>query len=135
MRRLLPLLAFALLVAPLPAPAEDGERLFREQVAPTLERHRPSCHSEKASKDQPTLTTVQGLLNSGFRRPAITPGRPAESLLVEMMSGPSFELFRYKDDPSPVCDHAAAETARDPPPHGLPNACRLVFNPNELLID
>jgi mono/diheme cytochrome c family protein len=72
------------LVAPAAARAEE---LFRDRVAPILERHCLRCHGTEAPKGGFSLVTRQALLTGGENGPAIEPGNAGESLLIEMIIG------------------------------------------------
>ena len=68
------------------------DRLFRERVAPILESRCVHCHGELAPKGGLSLTTVARLLKGGESGPAVVPGKPDESLLLEMISGDTPEM-------------------------------------------
>ena len=63
------------------------DQLFRDKVAPVLERRCVHCHGERAPKGNLSLTTSAGALKGGDSGPAVVPGKPDESLLLEMISG------------------------------------------------
>ena len=67
--------------------ANDGDSLFRQRVAPLLEARCVGCHRGVAARADLTLDTRDGLLKGGESGPALVPGKPDESLLVEMISG------------------------------------------------
>jgi hypothetical protein len=87
------LVRFALLLALLPALAEaafaaDDEialRLFRERIEPALKEHCYACHSAGAKELQGglRLDSRQAARRGGDTGPAVVPGKPAESLLVQ----------------------------------------------------
>ncbi len=66
------------------APAAD---LFRDQVAPILERRCVGCHSDANPKGKLSLATLGALQRGGEGGPAVEPGRPDESLLIEKIVG------------------------------------------------
>ncbi len=70
-----------------PAVATGDDRIFREQVAPVLERRCVHCHGGSAPKGNLSLTTAAGASKGGDGGPAVVPGKPGESILVEMISG------------------------------------------------
>ena len=70
-----------------PIAANEQESHFREQVAPLLEARCVACHRGVAARADLSLDTRDGLLKGGESGPAIVPGKPDESLLVEMISG------------------------------------------------
>ena len=83
----------ALLCAPMVARAED-DRLFRERVAPILERRCVSCHGDASPKGKLALTTARAMRAGGDSGPAVVPGEAEESLLLEMVSGDAPEMPR-----------------------------------------
>jgi len=75
-----------------------GDQFFREQVAPILERRCIHCHSGATPKGNLSLTTAAGVLKGGDGGPAVVPGKPEESLLLDMIGGDSPEMPQ-KDKP------------------------------------
>ena len=67
------------------AGAEDG--LFRERVAPILEKRCVHCHGAATRHANLSLATAAEVLHGGDGGPAIVPGKPEESLLLEMVAG------------------------------------------------
>ncbi|MHB1557264.1 MAG: DUF1553 domain-containing protein [Isosphaeraceae bacterium] len=78
--------------------ADEPDRLFREQVAPVLERRCLHCHGAENPKGGLSLATAGSILRGGDSGPAVVPGKPAESPLVEMVSGDKPEMPQ-KDKP------------------------------------
>jgi len=68
-------------------PAGADDRHFREKVAPVLERHCVGCHQGEKPKGGLSLATAEGLARGGETGQVIVPGKPGDSLLVEMISG------------------------------------------------
>lgn len=68
----------------LPAQAED---LFRERVALVFERRCVRCHEGAKPKGGLSLSTRKSLLAGGESGPAVVPERPAESLLLDYITG------------------------------------------------
>src|SRR6516164_11767409 len=62
-----------------------GVELFEKRIRPLFIQHCYSCHSSKAEKlrGHLLLNTGAGLLKGGDSGPAIVPGNPGESLLIE----------------------------------------------------
>jgi hypothetical protein len=56
---------------------------FEREVAPILVTHCLDCHQPSKRSGELDLSTREGLLKWGEQGPAITPGKPAASLLVE----------------------------------------------------
>ena len=80
------------------AGATEPERLFREQVAPIFETRCVHCHGANSAKGGLLLTTSAALRRGGKNGPAVEPGKPEESLLLEMVSGDPPEMPQ-KDKP------------------------------------
>jgi hypothetical protein len=85
------LVPLALTVIQLTRFAVAGD-LFRDRVAPVLEKRCVSCHGETTTGAGLNLTTPQGLLKGGANGPAIVPGKPDESLIVDMIEGEQPEM-------------------------------------------
>ena len=69
----------------------EADDLFRG-VAPILERHCLHCHSGEKAKAGLSLVDDQHALAGGESGPAIVPGKPSESSLLEMISGEKPEM-------------------------------------------
>src|SRR5262249_43225651 len=67
-------------------------RQFQDQIAPILEQRCVSCHSGGDPKGKLALTSREGLLRGGESGPVIEPGKPDESLLIELISGDTPEM-------------------------------------------
>ena len=67
------------------AVADDDEAFFESKIAPLLEARCLKCHSHAAGKMKGglTLDSQSGWSEGGDTGPAITPGKPDESLLIE----------------------------------------------------
>jgi hypothetical protein len=101
MTRLLP---FLFLLAAVPAlrgltpparqPSAEQVEFFEKKVRPVLVEHCYSCHSVKAKKKRGglRLDTRADLLRGGDTGPAIVPGKPAQSRLVEAVGYRNVEL-------------------------------------------
>ena len=64
----------------------DGVAFFESRVRPVLQARCFDCHGGGKSKGGLDLTSREGLLKGGNRGPAIEPGAPDESLLVEAIN-------------------------------------------------
>ncbi len=73
-------------IAATQAGAADGPS-FREKVAPIFERYCVACHQGDKPQGGFSLATPEGLAKGGESGPAIAPGKPDDSLLIEMISG------------------------------------------------
>ncbi len=60
---------------------------FSRQIAPLLEQRCLRCHRGLTARGHLSLTTRDDLLRGGDSGPALVPGDPAASLLLEMTSG------------------------------------------------
>jgi mono/diheme cytochrome c family protein len=69
---------------------DDG--FFRDQVAPIFRERCVTCHGGKAPNGQLSLVTGETLRNGGASGPAVVPGKPDESLLLDMISGDEPEM-------------------------------------------
>jgi len=63
------------------------ESFFTKSVAPILQSQCLRCHRGAEPKGGLKLSRLQHLLKGGESGPAVVPGKPDESLLVEMISG------------------------------------------------
>ena len=61
--------------------------LFRRQAVPIFERHCVACHQGPAAKGRLDLTSRASVRSGGESGPAIEPGKPDDSPLVESISG------------------------------------------------
>jgi mono/diheme cytochrome c family protein len=84
------------LAAPMAATAAD-EGDFRAHVAPILASRCVRCHGEQTPKGGLSLATARGLRAGGDGGEAVVPGRPEESLLLEMIAGRPPEMPRGGD--------------------------------------
>jgi mono/diheme cytochrome c family protein len=64
-----------------------GDALFREKVAPILERRCIHCHGESTPKGALSLSSASGLKKGGRTGAVIVSGKPDESLLLDMIAG------------------------------------------------
>lgn len=73
------------------APANDGA-LFRDTVAPILERNCVGCHSGNKPKGGLSLVSVKSAMSGGESGASIVPGKPDESSLLDYISGNDPEM-------------------------------------------
>jgi hypothetical protein len=64
----------------------EEDRFFQDHVAPVLEKRCVHCHGGTSSKGNLSLTTSRAVLKGGDSGPAVVPGKPDESPLLEMIS-------------------------------------------------
>jgi cytochrome c553 len=73
-------------------PTPDQTKFFEEKVRPVLAENCFKCHSDKEQKGQLRLDRPDAALAGGESGPAIVPGKPDESLLVEAINYKSLEM-------------------------------------------
>jgi cytochrome c553 len=88
----------ALAASPLGPAAAGPDQLFREQIAPILETRCVACHGADSPKGGLSLVTARGLLRGGKSGLVVVPGKPDESLLIDMVAGDAPEMPQ-KDQP------------------------------------
>jgi mono/diheme cytochrome c family protein len=86
-RKLWLLMGAWLLASPAGAATPDGVDFFEQKIRPVLAEHCYSCHSARANKvrGKLLLDTRQGLLKGGASGPSLVAGKPAQSLLLEVL--------------------------------------------------
>jgi Protein of unknown function (DUF1553)/Protein of unknown function (DUF1549)/Planctomycete cytochrome C len=65
---------------------------FRDKVAPILERRCLHCHGAVTQKGKLSLKTAAAALKGGDSGPAIVPGKPEQSILLDMIGGDPPEM-------------------------------------------
>jgi hypothetical protein len=70
-------------------PKAADEVSYRHDVWPILKRHCWGCHSGGDPKGGLNLDTVATLMAGGASGPAVVPGQPDESLLIQVLTGAS----------------------------------------------
>jgi hypothetical protein len=78
--------------------AGADETFFREKVAPILERRCVHCHGGPTPKGDLSLRTAAAARKGGATGPAVVPGKPEESVLLDMIAGDPPEMPQ-KDKP------------------------------------
>ncbi len=73
-------------------PTDQEVRFFEEHVRPVLAEHCFKCHGPETQKGELRLDSRPSLLAGGESGPAIAPGKPGESLLVEAIRYESLEM-------------------------------------------
>jgi hypothetical protein len=73
------------------AAGADGPS-FRDQIAPILETRCIQCRGGASPKGKLSLTTAAAVFKGGDSGPAVLPGKPEESLLLEMIAGEPPEM-------------------------------------------
>ncbi len=64
------------------------EQYFEQKVRPLLAENCYSCHGGKKQKGGLRLDSLEAILKGGESGPAVVPGKPGESLLVEAIQLP-----------------------------------------------
>ncbi len=70
----------------------DDEQFFETQVRPLLTERCFKCHGDDKQKGGLRLNGLRTLLTGGESGPAIVPGHPEQSLLIEAINYESFEM-------------------------------------------
>ena len=81
------LLSAIVFVVSAPGHALADDEFFEKQIRPILVERCQSCHGDQKPKGGLRLTSRAMLLRGGDTGPAVLPGKPEESLLVEKLSG------------------------------------------------
>lgn len=83
---------FSILICGAPTASSAAEaEFFKQKVAPLFESHCLRCHGEKAEGGL-SLATADKLAAGGDSGAAVEPGKPNESLLLEMVQGEKPEM-------------------------------------------
>ena len=76
---------------------DPGEALFRDEVAPILERHCVRCHRGASPQGGLDLTTSQHLFNGGESGSPVVAGQSSESFLIDFVTGDAPEMPKEGD--------------------------------------
>ena len=68
------------------------EQFFEQNVRPLLAENCYACHADKKQKGGLRLDSLESILKGGDSGPAVVPGKPAESLLVEAINYDGLEM-------------------------------------------
>src|SRR5262245_2803868 len=60
---------------------------YRKDVAPILKRHCTSCHTKNDAQSGLDMDSVKLFAKGGKKGPAFVPGKPDESLAIQMLTG------------------------------------------------
>jgi WD40 repeat protein len=74
---------------------------YRRDVAPILKRHCTTCHTKNDPGGGLCMDTVKLFAEGGKSGPAIIPGKPDESLVIQMVTGARKPPMPYKQPPLP----------------------------------
>jgi mono/diheme cytochrome c family protein len=72
------------------APADEVD--FGRDIRPLLARNCERCHGPRKQESALRLDSRQGVLRGGYRGPALVPGKSAESLIIQVVSGRHDEI-------------------------------------------
>ncbi len=67
------------------AQASDAARYFDARVAPILTRRCLGCHNEELKNGNISFLDRDSLIRGGSRGPAIVPGKPQESVMMDVL--------------------------------------------------
>ena len=89
--------AHEVLTAEAALPDSDGIEFFESKIRPVLASKCFACHSQNAAqakklKGKLLLDSKAGVLAGGESGPAIVPGQPEQSLLIEAIRHQSLEM-------------------------------------------
>src|SRR6187455_3753639 len=73
-------------------PTPEQLKFFEEKVRPVLAQNCFKCHGEDKQKGDLRLDLHEALLAGGESGPAIVPGKPKESLLLDAVNYASLEM-------------------------------------------
>jgi hypothetical protein len=73
-------------------PSAEDTQFFEAKIRPILVENCHRCHGEKKQQGKLRLDSLATLLAGGESGPAITPGNPEESLLIEAINYASLEM-------------------------------------------
>ena len=93
--------SFLSLTPSMDAEGPTPEAHYLETVKPLLTRNCVSCHGADQPKAGLRLDTAAGALLGGHSGPAVLPGKPSDSLLVQVLDGthPGIERMPYRRTP------------------------------------
>src|SRR5262245_26677665 len=74
---------------PLPAfdPAAAAKVSYRKDVAPILKRHCTTCHTKNDAQADLNMDTVKLFIKGGKKGASIVPGKPDDSLAIQLVTG------------------------------------------------
>lgn len=90
--RLTTIVALMTLLTPSRGDEAAQRKFFEQHVRPVLHKHCLKCHGQSRQKGRLRLDTQAGLLKGGESGPAVVPGKPEESLLIEAVRYESLEM-------------------------------------------
>ena len=134
-------------------PVQTGPVSFYRQVRPILQRNCSGCHQPAKAGGKLVLTSYAGAKAGGEQGPGFEPGKPDESLLVDLISGDKPEMPRnappLSKEQIEIISRWVAEGAKDDTPeevqdtispenppvyHSAPVISALAWSPDGQLI-
>src|SRR6476660_8337468 len=91
------LILTALAAEPAKQPTAEELQFFEKSIRPVLVEHCDKCHGEKKQWANLRLDSREGLLKGGDTGPAIVPGNPKESLIIQAVQEPDEKLRMPKE--------------------------------------
>lgn len=67
------------------AGAGADEKFFDQKVAPILTKRCLPCHNQQLNNGNVSFLDRESLLNGGTRGPAVVPGKPERSLMIQAL--------------------------------------------------
>ena len=101
MRRLTVFIGTLALIGASASAAEDAETHFETKIRPVLANSCLKCHGSKKVSGGLRVDSREALLKGGDRGPAIVPGHPEESLLIQAIGRTKMELKMPPDKKVP----------------------------------
>lgn len=80
-----PIICSLLVSASYVAAADDGITFFESKIRPVLVERCYQCHADSKQLGGLRLDTKQSILQGGTRGPALVPGKPKESLIIQAL--------------------------------------------------
>ncbi len=109
-RFLLSVLVGLAALSPLRADAPAGDDFFEKEVRPLLIDRCLKCHGGEKTRGSLKLTSRDAVLQGGDNGPAAVPGKPADSLLVQLLLRD--DARRMPKGANPLSDHEIAVLSR-----------------------
>lgn len=83
---------FAACLAPRASASDEQDRLFRQEIAPIVQKRCLRCHQGKEPKGDVDLSRAEQVIDGRGDGWVVVPGKPDESRLIEVLSGPKPEM-------------------------------------------
>ncbi|OAI46388.1 hypothetical protein AYO44_02155 [Planctomycetaceae bacterium SCGC AG-212-F19] len=72
---------------------------YRKDVAPILKRHCVTCHTKNDAQADLNMDTVKLFIKGGKKGASVVPGKPDESLAIQMITGVKKPMMPHKQPP------------------------------------